>query len=247
MVRRSILVVAVVRLRRLAGVLRLCRTRLGELELELRLSSGNEIVHGRDRARQRRPLHLGQGAFLVGDVLIESRVRAALELRRLLAEVFEGDVVALVGGANGGSGVEGAGGGLGDMAGRRLQRNRQGARRGQADRSQWALRRLGGVGDDPTGQREADDHAQQPARHADTHLNCLVHSLLSPPRRNISAYVTSPRARRSWRAIHSCAQALRSPYVALRSFSYVSLRTGSADPRVPRVGADDDGDGAIVD
>src|SRR2546428_7108596 len=90
-----------VRLRGLAGVLGRRGGRRRELEIERGLGPGHQVVHGCDRAGHRRPagpgrlpLQLGKRAFPVGDVLIECRVRAALELRRLLPEVLQRNGVA---------------------------------------------------------------------------------------------------------------------------------------------------------
>ncbi len=147
------LVVAAVRLR--AGVLRLRDCGRCELDFELCLRRRHQVVHGCDRARHRRPagrecraLQLGKRALAIGDVLVECRVRAPVELRGLLPEVLEGDVVPLVSGTNRRAGIESAGSGLGDVAGRRLQCDRQGTGRGEVDRRQRALWRLSGVGDD---------------------------------------------------------------------------------------------------
>src|SRR5438132_4804270 len=76
------LAVVAVRLRGLAGVLGRGGSRRRELEIERGLGRGHQVVHGGDRAghrwpagRERRPLQLGKGAFLVRDGLIECRVR----------------------------------------------------------------------------------------------------------------------------------------------------------------------------
>src|ERR1700716_239708 len=72
----------------LLGTRRVGGARLGELAVPLHLGRGDELVHGGDRAGDRRAagrksaaLQLDQGGLLLGDVLIEGKVCVAFALR----------------------------------------------------------------------------------------------------------------------------------------------------------------------
>ena len=131
---------------------------------------------------------------------------AAVQLRRLLAKMLEGDPVPLVSGADGRARIDHAGSRLGDPAGSGLQGGRQAAGRGQGDGCQRLLRGLSRVRGNPARQRDGDDQGEQPVRHADDHLECLDPSLSLRHDRNISSNVTSPIASGSSRGIDRRAQ-----------------------------------------
>ncbi|TME47709.1 MAG: hypothetical protein E6I56_03370 [Chloroflexi bacterium] len=154
---------SLVRLCRTGGTVRLHSRRLRQFAIQRGLGRTDQLIHRGDRAAGRRtngrhcrPLQLGERRFLVGDVLVESRVRAALEGGGLLPQVLERDMVALVGAPDGGTRIDGAGCGFGQVAGRRLQHDRQAGGRGQRDRSHRLVWRLRGVSRNPAAERDSD-------------------------------------------------------------------------------------------
>src|SRR5437879_6490725 len=82
---------------------------------------------------QRRPLGLREAQLLVGDELVEGGVRAAFQLRSLLAQVGESHAITLVGAPDGGGRVDGAGGRLAETAGCRLDGGGERARGRERD------------------------------------------------------------------------------------------------------------------
>src|ERR1700730_17522523 len=112
---------------RLLGTRRVCRARLRELNIQLRLGLGHQLVHGRDRAGngwaascESAALPLDQGGLPVGGMLIEDKMRAAFALHGLLPQVLQGNEIALVGIADGAGRIDGAGRGFSDVAGGRV-------------------------------------------------------------------------------------------------------------------------------
>ncbi len=67
--------------------------------------------------------------------------------------MLQGNVVPLIRGPDRAARIDRAGGGFADVTGGRLQRG------GKRDRSQWPLRRLCRVGDDPARQGKGNDDA----------------------------------------------------------------------------------------